>query len=90
MEAADKYRSRAVGQALSKARRGYQSWVLKMWKSSPGVLHRHVKGDLKVKPAELIRGNDIYATPNNMIDLRADEWSDTWSDPKADLDKVRA
>eukprot|EP00959_Pyramimonas_sp_CCMP1952_P402996 8444341-Pyramimonas_sp.AAC.1 len=90
MEAADKYRSRAVGQALSKARRGHQSWVLKMWKSSPGVLHRHVKGDLKVKPAELTRGNDIYATPNNMMDLRADEWSDVWSDPKADLDKVRA
>eukprot|EP00959_Pyramimonas_sp_CCMP1952_P364713 7637635-Pyramimonas_sp.AAC.1 len=47
-------------------------------------------GDQKVKPAELIRGNDIYATPNSVMDLRADEWSDIWSDPKADLNKVRA
>ncbi|CAK0897887.1 unnamed protein product, partial [Prorocentrum cordatum] len=79
LQQAESYKSRAIGLSLSKARKGFQAWATKMWKESPGILHRHVKG-VPDKPDEIIADSKVFATPDEMMDKRADDWNEIWSD----------
>eukprot|EP00959_Pyramimonas_sp_CCMP1952_P232877 4867049-Pyramimonas_sp.AAC.1 len=43
IETSEKYQGRAVGQALTKSRKAFQSWAIKMWNEAPRHLHNMVK-----------------------------------------------
>eukprot|EP00959_Pyramimonas_sp_CCMP1952_P035905 751943-Pyramimonas_sp.AAC.1 len=58
-----------------------------MWKQSPGVLHRFVKG-VQGRLDEIVSDSCVYATSDEMMDKRPDDWAAIWSDPRMSPSKV--
>eukprot|EP00959_Pyramimonas_sp_CCMP1952_P468388 9493174-Pyramimonas_sp.AAC.1 len=43
IQISERFLNRAVSKAQSDGRRAFGKWALKMWRDTPGALHRHVK-----------------------------------------------
>ncbi|CAK0828547.1 unnamed protein product, partial [Prorocentrum cordatum] len=61
----NQFLSRAIGRSLSKANKSFQQWVTRMWKSTPGVIHRYTRGVLD-KDSELITADHVYQAASSM------------------------
>eukprot|EP00959_Pyramimonas_sp_CCMP1952_P006516 136192-Pyramimonas_sp.AAC.1 len=68
------------GKALAGAKRGFHAWATKMWKTTPGVLHRCAKGTIG-KPGEIAPPTTVYSSPIEAMGHRADKWQKIWSSP---------
>eukprot|EP00959_Pyramimonas_sp_CCMP1952_P314490 6583360-Pyramimonas_sp.AAC.1 len=68
----NQFLSRAVGRSRSKANKSFQQWVIRMRKSTPGVIHRFSRGVLD-KADEIIGTDRVIGSPS-IMDHRADRW----------------
>eukprot|EP00959_Pyramimonas_sp_CCMP1952_P161387 3374942-Pyramimonas_sp.AAC.1 len=74
----NQFLNRAIGRSLSKANKSFQQWVIRMWKTTPGVTHRCTRGVLD-KADKIIGTDRVFASPTEMMDHRADKWQKAWS-----------
>eukprot|EP00959_Pyramimonas_sp_CCMP1952_P226042 4727120-Pyramimonas_sp.AAC.1 len=65
--------NRAIDRSLSKANASSQQWVIRGWKTTPGVIHRCARGVLD-KADEIIGADRVFASSTEMMDYRADKW----------------
>ncbi|CAK0847722.1 unnamed protein product [Prorocentrum cordatum] len=87
IETSERYQGRAVGQALTKSRKAYQSWAIKMWNEAPRHLHNMVK-DPRPETVEKIQQGRSVADPDQIMSNRADEWEKHWADPSVTPDQI--
>eukprot|EP00959_Pyramimonas_sp_CCMP1952_P087564 1832243-Pyramimonas_sp.AAC.1 len=87
IEISERYQGRAIGQALTKSRKAYQSWAIKMWKEAPRHLHNMVK-DPRPETVEKIQQGSSVADPDQIMSNRADEWEKHWADPSVTPDQL--
>ena len=88
LEIGMRYQARAVGIGLANGRRAFASWVTRMWKQAPGVLHRHVKPAATRRDEHYGQEGSTYATPCEIMDRRAEYWENIWSDSHADSKSI--
>ncbi|CAK0829291.1 unnamed protein product, partial [Prorocentrum cordatum] len=83
----NQFLSRAIGRSLSKASKSFQLWMIRMWKSTPGVIHRYTRGVLD-KADEIIVTDRVFGSPSDIMDHRADSWQKVWSSDSFSADKL--
>eukprot|EP00959_Pyramimonas_sp_CCMP1952_P312747 6546665-Pyramimonas_sp.AAC.1 len=83
----NQFLSRAIGRSLSKANKSFQQWVIRMWKSTPGVFHRYTRGVLD-KADEIIGADRVIGSPSDIMDHRADRWQKVWGSDNFSADKI--
>eukprot|EP00959_Pyramimonas_sp_CCMP1952_P311433 6517732-Pyramimonas_sp.AAC.1 len=69
----NQFLNRAIGRSLSEANRSFQQRVIRMWKTTPGVIHRCARGVLD-KADEIMGADRVFASPTEMMGHRADTW----------------
>eukprot|EP00959_Pyramimonas_sp_CCMP1952_P082295 1719452-Pyramimonas_sp.AAC.1 len=76
-----------VARGTGKARKAYADWVRRMWRTSPGALHRHVRDPVAPRPedatvettASPIAANAVAGPITTMANKSA-KWGRIWSD----------
>ncbi|CAK0881441.1 unnamed protein product, partial [Prorocentrum cordatum] len=83
-----RWAARAAERAQVKAGRQYAQWVSTSWRSSPGLVHRHVKGE---GPAQLetLQLEEAVADPMKQMQIREDHWTAVWRSRSFDETKLQ-
>ena len=72
---------------LNEAGLRFDAWAKDTWRTSPGVLHRYVKGT--PPPTLEVLAPATVADPRKIMEHHRGKWATIWTDPAYDPDELR-